>query len=38
MMGGDVDVESVPGEGTAFTVRLPRVAPQPQERVLEAAP
>jgi signal transduction histidine kinase len=35
MMGGDVDVESVPGEGTAFTVRLPRVAPQ--ERVAEVA-
>ena len=37
MMGGDVDVRSVPGEGTAFTVRLPRVAPQPQERVAEVA-
>ena len=35
MMGGDVEVASVPGEGTAFTVRLPRVAPQ--ERVAEVA-
>jgi PAS domain S-box-containing protein len=33
MMGGDVDVESVPGEGTAFTVRLPRTAPD--ERAVE---
>ena len=38
MRGGDVDVESSPGEGTVFTVRLPRVAPQHQERVVEAAP
>jgi len=38
MMGGDVDVESVPGEGTAFTVRLPRIAPQFLERAVEAAP
>jgi signal transduction histidine kinase len=38
MMGGDVDVESEPGTGTAFTVRLPRTAPQAQERVVEAAP
>jgi PAS domain S-box-containing protein len=36
MMGGDVDVQSAPGKGTAFTVRLPRVAPQQQERVAEA--
>jgi len=28
MLGGDVDVESSPGQGTAFTVRLPRAAPQ----------
>ncbi|HJR54223.1 MAG TPA: HAMP domain-containing sensor histidine kinase, partial [Gemmatimonadota bacterium] len=37
MMGGDVDVRSVPGEGTAFTVRLPRVAPLPLERAAEVA-
>jgi signal transduction histidine kinase len=33
MMGGDVDVQSAPGEGTSFTVRLPRAAPD--ERVVE---
>jgi PAS domain S-box-containing protein len=27
MMGGDVDVASAPGEGTTFTVRLPREIP-----------
>ena len=37
MMGGDVDVESEAGTGTAFTVRLPRVVPH-QERVAEVAP
>jgi hypothetical protein len=31
MMGGDVDVASIPGEGTAFTVRLPREVPASSE-------
>jgi signal transduction histidine kinase len=33
MMGGDVDVHSAPGEGTSFTVRLPRTVPD--ERAVE---
>jgi hypothetical protein len=36
MLGGDVDVESSPGQGTAFTVRLPRAAPQ--DRATEPPP
>ncbi len=30
MMGGDITVDSVPGEGTTFTVRLAREVPEPE--------
>lgn len=36
MMGGDIAVESVYGEGSTFTVRLPAVAPRPEAPVPEA--
>ncbi|WP_137885739.1 sensor histidine kinase [Pseudomonas sp. 2FE] len=30
-MGGQIDVDSTPGQGTRFTLRVPIVAPQPAE-------
>ena len=34
MMGGDITVESAPGRGSTFTIRLPRIVDAPKEMVV----
>jgi signal transduction histidine kinase len=33
MMGGDITVQSAPGRGSTFTIRLPRIVDAPKEGV-----
>jgi signal transduction histidine kinase len=37
MMGGDITVESEPGRGSTFTMRLPRIVDAPKEVVAPKA-
>jgi two-component system, NtrC family, sensor kinase len=37
MMGGDITVNSKPGEGSTFTIRLPRIVEDPKESVAAQA-